>query len=92
MARCTAYLQIEPTFRRWVDQSGRHGVASVTAKRVSKKRPTAPLPGTMLVKITLEIPDEAFMPLEPKATIVVPLEHTEVTVHTEPLEVLSSEE
>lgn len=71
MARSTFYVQLEPEFRR-------ERLVSVKAKAVTLGRPTYPRGrgGTVAIKMTVEIPDAAFYPLQPEAIIEVPLDET----------------
>lgn len=71
MARTTFYAQVKPTFwNSWGDQRPR--VQAINVVKTTQKKPKAQLGGTVMVKLTLDIPDEAFLPLEPEAVIVVP--------------------
>lgn len=38
----------------------------------TQKRPTRPKPGSVVVKLEIEVPDGAFLPLRPAAKVVVP--------------------
>lgn len=59
MARCTCYLQLEPTFRR--DGSVKAArVVAVTQGRPHRARGSA---STVLVKVVLNVEDSAFQPL-----------------------------
>lgn len=49
-------------------------VRTAVARRITAKKPADPLPGAIVVKLTVRIPDEAFQPLTPAAIIDVPLE------------------
>jgi hypothetical protein len=84
MARTACYLQILPRFG-YRGQS----VYSISAQRVTTRKPNPPIAGALVVRLTLEIPDAAFLPLAPAATIVIPADHTEVTVVSEPIEIVS---
>jgi hypothetical protein len=61
------YLQVEP--------SGRYKAGRVVA--ATQKRPAAPRGGTVVVKITVRIPDAAFAPLQPEAVVLVPTNLTD---------------
>lgn len=65
--KTTVYLQVEPHISRY---SGKPD--SMHVARTTSSKPKKPLGGTVTVKVTLDIPVEAFMPLEPEATIVIP--------------------
>ena len=85
--KTTCYLQVEPTFYRW--GSGDPTLREIRVKRVTQSRPRDPIPGSVIVKLTIDIADEAFLPLKPEATVVIPVTHTEpVLVESEPVEVL----
>lgn len=82
--KAVCYLQIEPEWAYW----DKTKLYKIKVKRVTQKKPDSPLPG-VVVKLNLDIPKEAFLPLAPEATIVIPLSHTEaVTVESEPIEVV----
>lgn len=69
----TAYLQVEPEWSGYMpdrdDPSDVRGAKVVTA---TQKRSPKPRPGTVEVKVTIEIPRAAFVALHPEATIVIP--------------------
>lgn len=71
------YLQVEPTGRF---KSGR----VVTS---TQKRPETPRGGTVVVKLTIRIPDAAFAPLQPEAVVLVPTNLTD----PHPVEVLATD-
>lgn len=68
----TTYLQVEPEWNRYssaeleVDLRGAKIIAS------TQTRPKRQRPGTVLVKIAIQIPAGAFLPLRPEVTVVVP--------------------
>jgi hypothetical protein len=62
------YLQIEPSFYSWGDPPKLAGISGV---RMTQKRPRQQRAGTALVKLTIRIPDAAFMPLRPEAVVEV---------------------
>lgn len=68
----TMYAQIEPVWNYWNDQTKPPVGAKV--RRLTQKKPDEPLGGCITVKLNIELPAQAFMPLEPEATIVVPAE------------------
>lgn len=78
----TFYVQVEP---KWgYSYAGMEPpLVGAKAVRMSQKKPGRPAPGTVMVKMTLRIPDAAFLPLRPEAVVVVP----EDMVVTNPLEV-----
>jgi hypothetical protein len=67
----TVYLQVEPVFWKWGNTDD-PSLSSIRAVRMTQKRPAKQKPGTVMVKLTLRIPDRAFLPLRPEATIVIP--------------------
>ena len=69
----TFYAQVRPTFSTWrKTPTGDHAVESAAVERVTQKRPARPVPGTVLVKLTIRLPKAAFYPLRPEAVVVVP--------------------
>jgi hypothetical protein len=76
----TCYLQVEPEF----NYNGSK-VWGARVVRMTQRKPESPLGGTVLVGITLCIPEEAFLPLRPEAVIDVPLSHTAVEVVSSPI-------
>jgi hypothetical protein len=67
----TVYLQLQADLYRST-VSGGETVRSIKAVAVTQKRPERQRPGTVLVKLTVRVPDAAFLPLRPEAVIVVP--------------------
>lgn len=81
MAKATFHVQLRPDIIRW---NGR--VRGADLVRATQKKPSKPVSGTLLVKVTLDIPDAAFLPLEPEIDVSVPVDHTRaVLADTEPL-------
>jgi hypothetical protein len=62
------YVQIEPEFFG----NDNPQVRQIKAVGLTQKRPRAQRGGTVMVKLTIEVPDGAFLPLRPEATIVIP--------------------
>jgi hypothetical protein len=80
----TFYVQIEPEFSRWnVDKNGDSILQSIKAVALTQKRPDRPRPGVVVAKLTVRVPDGAFMPLRPEVIVTVP----EGMVTTHPIEV-----
>lgn len=75
MAKATFHVQLRPEFTRY----GRT-LRRVVLERATQEKPRKPVGGTLMVKVTLNIPDEAFMPLEPEAEVDVPVEATRIVV------------
>lgn len=70
--KAPAYLQVRP---EWAPYGSRDSVAQVRGARVVKvtqKRSEHPEPGTVEVKVTLDLPASIFLPLLPEAVVVVP--------------------
>jgi len=80
MAKTTFYVQIEPTFGRY--NWDKDKLTGIKAKSVTQSRPTQAKgrSGSIVVKLTLDIPDAAFMPLAPEAVITVPSEMVSVPI------------
>jgi len=84
--KTTCYIQVEPVWA-YRDKNRLNGA---NVKRVTRKRPDSPIPGSVVVKLSLDIADAAFMPLQPEATVSIAVEHTEaVHVQSEPLELVA---
>jgi hypothetical protein len=77
----TFYVQIEPDFYRY---SGGERVRSIKAVALTQKRPAQQRPGTVLAKLTVRVPEAAFLPLRPEAIVVIP---EDMTVASQPIEV-----
>jgi hypothetical protein len=87
MARCTFYVQIEPEWSAYAAKNGDPVLRAIKAKRMTQSRPNDPLGGSVMVKLTVEVPDGAFMPLRPEAVIVVP----ENFVKQNPIQVIAED-
>lgn len=71
--RATVYLQVAPEYNRWVrDHSQLEAIADAKVVASTQNRSTAPRAGTVEVKLTIEIPKGAFVPLRPEAVVIVP--------------------
>ena len=74
--RATVYLQVQPEYTYWAknrrefDKPGSIEGAKVVGS--TQNRSQKPKPGTVEVKITVEIPKGAFLPLRPEAIVVIP--------------------
>src|SRR4051812_17603739 len=74
--RATVYLQVQPEYTYWAksqrefDKPESLEGAKIVGYTLNK--PQKPKPGTVEVKITIEIPKGAFLPLRPEAVIVIP--------------------
>lgn len=79
MARTSFYVQIEPEWYGHSRADGERALRAIRAERITKKRPLQPLPGTVTIKLTVDVPDEAFYPLRPEAIVTIPADLTEHT-------------
>lgn len=71
--RATVYLQVQPEYNRWMgDRSKPESIGGAKVVRSTQKRSAAPEPGTVEVKLTIELPKTAFTPLAPEAIVVIP--------------------
>jgi hypothetical protein len=70
--RTTFYLQLEPSWPRHRDPDGSSQPVGFSVARITKSRPQRPQGGTLTVKLTLQVPGEAFLPLRPAAEVVIP--------------------
>lgn len=68
----TFYVQIEPEWSRYPNENGDKTVSAIKAIAVTQKQPRSPRGGTLSMKLSVEVPDGAFMPLRPEAVIVIP--------------------
>lgn len=82
----TFYAQVEPVWYRGYAGSD-PSVTKVRVVSISQKKPTRPRGGTVTVKLTIRVPDAAFLPLRPEAIVVVPENMTEVN----PIEVVAED-
>jgi len=84
----TFYAQVEPEFSHWVNHvTGEREVRSAKVVNITQRRPDRPRSGTVLVKLTIRVPEAAFLPLRPEAIVVIPEDMTVAT----PLEVSASD-
>lgn len=67
----TFYAQVEPVWSRW-RTNGEHTVQGAKVVRLTQAKPAKQMGGTVLVKLTLRIPEAAFLPLRPEAVVVIP--------------------
>lgn len=73
--KTTVYLQVRPEYARWVSASQRDKPASIDGAKVvssTQNKSSRPQPGTVEVKLTIELPKRAFMALTPEAVVVIP--------------------
>jgi hypothetical protein len=71
--KTTFYIQFEGRRAYW----NKSRIGSVHAKRLTTKRPDRPIANSVLVKLTVNLPEEAFLPLEPAVEIDIPIDRTE---------------
>jgi hypothetical protein len=73
----TFYIQFE------AERYSRAGyVRTVKARRITTKRPDRPIPGSILVKMSVDIDERAFEPYEPEVDIEIPADRAvQVKVH-----------
>jgi hypothetical protein len=84
--RTTVFLTVTPTFRRRYSGGEWENVPhELRVTKLTQKRPSGP---GVVVKLTLDIPAAAFMPLRPEAIVEVDLDdaQTIVSVEVEPPE------
>lgn len=82
-ADATFYAQVEPEWGNYVNSEGDRSLLGAKVVTITQKRPQRPKSGTVLVKLTIRVPEAAFRPLRPEAVVVVP---EDMTV-TAPIEV-----
>ncbi len=77
----TFYAQVEPEWSTYITSNGERALRGAKVVTITQKKPTRPKGGTVLVKLTIRVPESAFMPLRPEAIVVVP----EDMVQTNPI-------
>lgn len=78
--KATFYLQLEAVIATKFDFQRREQVEqvqSIKATAITQSRPKKPRSGAVITKLTVEVPDGAFLPLRPEAIIVIPEGMTE---------------
>lgn len=84
----TFYVQVEPQWSTWRNHNGEHNLIGAKAVALTQKRPTGrQKPGTIMTKMTMRIPNAAFLPLRPEAIVVIP----EDMVVAEPIEAIAED-
>lgn len=83
----TFYVQLEPVWGSRLYGSDELRLDHVRAVRMTQDKPKKPLPGVVMVKLTVRIPEAAFRPLRPEAIIEIP---EALTTHT-PIEVVADD-
>lgn len=83
----TFYVQIEPEFSRYRTRNGEPEISKIKATAINQNRPQHPRSGSVVIKLTIEVPESAFMPLRPEAVIVLNedqlMNADAITVHAE---------
>lgn len=75
----TFYAQIEPKLQPGYPDT----IVGASVVRLTQTRPSRPLGGAVLVKLTLRLPKTAFAPLE-SDVVEIPESHTEMITVVEP--------
>lgn len=70
--RATVYLQVAPEVSRYYASDDPNGIRGAKVVNSTQSRARKPQGGTVEVKITVELPKAAFLPLRPEAIVVVP--------------------
>lgn len=83
----TFYVQIEPEWSRWTDSEGERPLRGIKAVAITQNKPNRPRSGVVVAKLTVRVPDAAFLPLRPEAIVVVP----EDMVAASPIEVTAED-
>jgi hypothetical protein len=65
----TFFAQVEPEFVR---HFGEERVRKAKVVGLTQQRPERPRRGVIVVKLTIRIPEAAFLPLRPEAIVVIP--------------------
>lgn len=83
--RATFYIQLEPEYPYYRGSDA--DPVAAKAVRLTQSKPDKPKPGTVIVKLTVELPAAAFRPLQPEAVITIPDNLTQAV----PLEVTAED-
>lgn len=74
--KATVYLQVQPVYTYWAASRREFDTPdSIEGAKVvgsTQNRSQKPKQGTVEVKITVELPKGAFLPLRPEAIVVIP--------------------
>jgi len=77
----TTHLLVTPKWSDWsIDDSGNPVLKGGTVAKATQGRPTVPRGGGVAVQVTLRIPAGAFLPLQPKAVVVLSMDDLETVV------------
>lgn len=69
--QATFYVQLEPEYG-WGIAGREAPIVGAKAVGITQKKPTKPKPGSVIVKLTVALPEAAFRPLQPEAVINIP--------------------
>jgi hypothetical protein len=70
--KSTVFLQVQPEYFSYGNHDEASAIRGAKVVGSTQKRSMQPKPGTVEVKITIEIPKGAFLPLRPEAVVVIP--------------------
>lgn len=82
----TFYAQVEPEWSNYA-VGGEKQLRGAKVVGITQKKPGKQKGGTVLVKLTIRVPDGAFLPLRPEAIVVIPEDMTATT----PVEVIAED-
>lgn len=68
MKTVSFYIQLKPKFMYWDKEK----VETVSAVRLTNKKPDPAIAGTVTVKLTINVPESIFKPFMPTAEIEIP--------------------
>lgn len=68
--RATFYAQVEPTWASSWSPTGQRRLAGATVRKVTQNPPENP-GCAVVVRLVVELPERAFLPLAPEAVIVI---------------------
>ena len=74
--RATVYLQVLPEYTYWAKNRREFDKpASIEGAKIvgyTQNKAQKPKPGTVEVKLTIEVPKGAFLPLRPESIVIIP--------------------
>lgn len=70
--QATVYLQLQPEYHHFLGRDTAAGIVGAKVVGSTQNRAQKPKPGTVEVKLTVELPKGAFLPLRPEAVVVIP--------------------
>lgn len=70
--KATVYLQVQPDYWNYADRDDIKSIRGAKVVGSTQNKATKPKPGTVEVKLTIEVPKGAFLPLRPEAVVVIP--------------------